>query len=77
MKPAPLLTDIVLLITNGTSREELLVAIVKNELLPRMSIAPIIIVITMLNTAFVSRYAKTRLFGDNRFNNNCMKKNFK
>jgi len=37
------------------------VAIVKNELLPMMSIAPVIIVITMLNTA----YAKIRLFGAN------------
>jgi len=61
VKPAPLLIDNVLLITNGTSQEELLVAIVKNELLPMMSIAPVIIVITMLNTA----YAKIRLFGAN------------
>jgi hypothetical protein len=77
VKPAPPLIDIVLLITNGTGQEDSLVAIVRNELLPMMSIAPVIIAITMLNTAFLSRYAKTRLFGDNRFNNNCMEKNFK
>src|SRR5215831_4585475 len=76
VEPATLLIEIVLLTINGTCQADLLMAIVKNELLPK-SIAPLIRVITILNTVFVSRYAKTRLIGDNPFNNNCIKKNFK
>jgi len=41
-------------------QEDLLVARVKNELVPMMTLV-IIIVMTMLKTAFVSRYAETRL----------------
>ena len=74
---ALLLIDILPLVSNGTSQEDLLMAIVKNELLPMMSIVPVIIVITIPNVVFLPRFDKTRLFSDNRFNNNYMKKNFK
>ncbi|MFZ0514489.1 MAG: hypothetical protein WAM14_22990 [Candidatus Nitrosopolaris sp.] len=71
---ALLLIDILPLVSNGTSQEDLLMAIVKNEL---MSMVPVIIVITIPSVVFLPRFDKTRLFSDNRFNNNYMKKNFK
>jgi hypothetical protein len=55
---ALLLIDILPLVSDGTSKEDLLMAIVKNELLPIMSIITIIIVTTMPNIGFLSTLDK-------------------